>query len=351
MADGDSIQAGHITAAYTTTDVVAEQQREGLGGFGRKDFQGNVIFRVGPTNITSDGLQPDGALDGIQGAGNRGGSGLVGVGGYYDGDQSPGIGVLGFGGAPSPFSQVSSPAGVGVKGVAGGTADGVVGATNAQSKSGVFGFNALSSEKTDVAGYGVFGRCDTVGGAGVAAESQYGVGSRSHSAENDGVVGLSDASGKSGVFGFNTNTKQQGTGYGVFGRCDASNGAGVEAESGHGVGVRGHSRLNDAVVGLSDANSRSGVYGFNSSPKGVAFGVFGRADSAGGAGVAGASENGYGGSFRGGQAPMRLEPSTSVGAPTTGNRLTGEFYVESLGDLYFCKTAGNGTAAKWVKLA
>jgi hypothetical protein len=134
MSDGDSIQAGHITTAYTTTDVVAEQQREGLGGFGRKDFQGNVIFSVGPTNITSDGLQPDGALDGIQGAGNRGGSGLVGVGGYFVGDQSSGIGVLGFGGPPSPFSQVLSPAGVGVKGVAGGEADGVVGATNAQSK-------------------------------------------------------------------------------------------------------------------------------------------------------------------------------------------------------------------------
>src|SRR5580692_804278 len=79
MSDGDSIQAGHITTAYTTTDVVAEQQREGLGGFGRKDFQGNVIFSVGPTNITSDGLQPDGALDGIQGAGNRGGGRRRGV--------------------------------------------------------------------------------------------------------------------------------------------------------------------------------------------------------------------------------------------------------------------------------
>jgi hypothetical protein len=42
----------------------------------------------------------------------------------------------------------------------------------------------------------------------------------SHSADNDGVVGLSDAENKSGVFGFNT--KQQGTGYGVFGRCDAT---------------------------------------------------------------------------------------------------------------------------------
>jgi len=90
--------------------------------------------------------------------------------------------VLGIGGPANPLSQVSKPAGVGVKGIAGGTADGVVGTSNAQSKSGVFGFNSLSSTKTDVAGYGVFGRCDTVGGA---AESKHGVGSWSHSAENE----------------------------------------------------------------------------------------------------------------------------------------------------------------------
>jgi hypothetical protein len=349
MSDGDSIQAGQITTASTTTDVVGEQKRVGFGGFGRQDFNGSVIFRVGPTNNDSDRLEPDKALDGIQGAGNSGGSGVVGVGAYYVDDAHPGIGVLGFGGPPNPFSQVSNPAGVGVKGVAGGIADGVVGATNAQSKSGVFGFNALSSEKTDVAGYGVFGLCDTVGGVGVVGESKNGIGSRGHSAENNGVVGVSDADGKSGVFGFNT--KQQGGGYGVFGRCDASNGAGVEAESGHGVGVRGHSGLNDAIVGLSDANSRSGMYGFNSSPEGVAFGVFGRADSATGAGVAGASENGYGGSFRGGQAPLRLEPSRTAGVPQSGDRLTGEFYVDSLGDLYFCKVGGSAAVAEWVKLA
>ena len=130
-----------------------------------------------------------------------------------------------------------------------------------------------------------------------------------------------------------------------------SNGAGVEAESSHGVGVRGHSRLNDAVVGLSDANSRSGVYGFNSRPEGVAYGVFGRVDSARGAGVAGVSENGYGGSFRGGQAPLRLEPSSSPGVPQSGDRLAGEFYVDSLGDLYFCKVGGGAAVAKWIKLA
>jgi hypothetical protein len=341
MSDGDSITIGKVTSAYTTTDVAAELYKE-------ESFAGDVIFRVGPNN-TTDGHQPDTTLVGIQGAGYYGGSGLVGIGGAYFSDQALGVGVLGFGGPRNPLSQVTDPAGVGVKGVAGGLADGVVGTSDAPSKSGVFGFNSLSSTHMDIAGYGVFGLCDTVGGAGVAGESKNGIGSRGHSAENNGVVGLSDAENKSGVFGFNS--KQQGAGYGVFGRCDASNGAGVEAESGHGVGVRGHSRLNDAIVGLSDANSKSGVYGFNSSPKGVAYGVFGRADSAGGAGVAGASENGYGGRFRGGQAPLRLEPSTSSGAPTAGNRLPGEFYVDSLGDLYFCKTGGNGAAAKWVKLA
>jgi hypothetical protein len=344
--DGDSIKAGQITTAYTTTDVVAEQQKE---HFTTVDFNGPVIFRVGPTNITSSGLQPGVTLDGIQGAGNFGGSGVVGVGAYYISDAHAGIGVLGFGGPPSPFAQASGTAGVGVKGIAGGEADGVVGISNAQSKSGVFGFNSFSSFKPNEAGYGVFGRCDTVGGAGVAAESQFGVGSRSHSAKNDGVVGLSDAENRSGVFGFNT--LQQGAAYGVFGRCDAGPGAGVEAESAHGVGVRGHSGSNDAIVGLSDANSRSGVYGFNSSPEGVAYGVFGRADSASGAAVAGASENGYGGSFRGGQAPLRLEPASTPGVPQSGDRLTGEFYVDSLGDLYFCKAGGDAAVAKWVKLA
>jgi hypothetical protein len=346
MSDGDSIQAGKITTAQSTTDLVAEQ---GIDGFSRNDFTGSVILRVGPTNNPTDQLVPFRTLDGIQGAGNSGGSGLVGLGGQFANDESSGVGVLGVGGPPNSLSQGSHPAGVGVKGVAGGAADGVVGTSNAQSKSGVFGFNFLSSTNLDVAGYGVFGLCNTVGGVGVAGESEDGIGFRGHSTGNNGVVGLSDAENKSGVFGFNT--KQQGIGYGVFGRCDASKGAGVEAESGQGVGVPGHSGLNDAIVGLSDANLRSGVYGFNSSPRGVAFGVFGRADSAGGAGVAGASESGYGGSFRGGHAPMRLQPSGSQGAPTAGDRLTGEFYVDSAGDLYFCKTGGIGTAAKWVKLA
>jgi hypothetical protein len=33
-----------------------------------------------------------------------------------------------------------------------------------------------------------------------------------------------------------------------------------------------------------------------------------------------------------------------------GAHLTGELFVDSLGDLYFCKTGGVGPAALWVKL-
>lgn len=79
MANGDSIQAGHITTAYSTTDLVAEQERK---PFGTKAFVGDVIFRVGPTNNATNGLMPDTTLDGVQGAGNQGGSGLVGRGGF-----------------------------------------------------------------------------------------------------------------------------------------------------------------------------------------------------------------------------------------------------------------------------
>jgi hypothetical protein len=167
MSDGDSIQAGHITTAYSTTDLVAEQERK---TFGTKAFVGDVIFRVGPTDNATNGLMPDTTLDGVQGAGNQGGSGLIGTGGFYVSDQFSGVGVLGVGGPPNPFSQVSNSAGVGIKGVAGGAADGIVGTSDAQSKSGVFGFNSLSSTHTDIAGYGVFGLCNTVGGVGVASD-------------------------------------------------------------------------------------------------------------------------------------------------------------------------------------
>jgi hypothetical protein len=340
MATGDSLTAGKITTASSTTDLVATFRFE---NFHPHEFTGTVIFRVGPSNIS--GQTPETRLDGIQGLGLYGGTGVLGLGGQSMNPKASGVGVLGIGGQPFDPTQ----GGVGVQGIAGGTADGVVGITEARSRSGVFGFNSLALQRPDVASFGVFGRCDTAGGAGVGAESAFGVGARAHSGGNDGVVGLSDGASKSGVFGFNS--REAGAGNGVFGRCDADEGAGVGGESSLGVGVRGHSRYNDAVVGLCDAKARSGVYGFNSNESARAFGVFGRCNSAQGVGVAGASDHGLGASFRGGLAPLRIEPATTLGAPVSGAHQVGEFFVDSAGDLFFCKVGGVGAAAKWIKLA
>ena len=58
MANGNSIKAGHITTAYSTTDLVAEQKRR-IEGLAVK-ILGSVIFRVGPTNNNTNGLSPTG---------------------------------------------------------------------------------------------------------------------------------------------------------------------------------------------------------------------------------------------------------------------------------------------------
>lgn len=345
MSTGDPLIAGKITTAYNTTDLVAETH--GVS-FRPTEFSGPVILRVGPSNNFADNRAPEVTLVGIQGLGSVGGTGVVGLGGPFRNDEATGVGVLGVGGRP--VGEIApATGGVGVQGIAGGVADGVAGVTDAHFRSGVFGFNSLALRVDNIAGFGVFGRCDTAGGAGLGGESEFGNGARAHSAENDGVVGLSDAQNRSGVYGFNS--QEDGAAFGVFGRCAAVEGAGVGADSTLGVGVSGHSQFNDGVVGLADAHSRSGVLGVNTTSSGPAFGVFGRADSAEGVGVAGASERGYGASFRGGLAPLRIEPSHAAGPPTTGAHQVGEFFVDNAGDLFFCKVGGTGPAAKWVKLA
>ena len=114
-------------------------------------------------------------------------------------------------------------------GIASRVADGVVGVSDAEARSGVFGFNSLAQGAQNIIAVEVFGRCDAPGGAIGGRQSSLGVGARAHSARNDGVVGLSDAHFKSGVFGFNS-TAQAALNipaYGVFGRCDTAAGAGV----------------------------------------------------------------------------------------------------------------------------
>jgi hypothetical protein len=168
------------------------------------------------------------------------------------------------------------------------------------------------------------------------------------SSQDDGVRGEALAVGKSGVFGFNTaDTSEQAFGVsgtckstnptsaGVFGFADSANGVGGNSDNGN--GVSGHSALNDGVSGVSDANGKSGVFGFNTNPSGAVFGVSGAVNSADGAGVNGFSDLGYGGHLRGGRAPLHLEPANTPGRPTTGDHQRGELFVDSNGDLFYCR--------------
>lgn len=76
--------------------------------------------------------------------------------------------------------------------------------------------------------------------------------------------------------------------------------------------------------------------------------LYGRNDAAGGSGVIGYSGNGIGGTFAGGGAPLRLQPASAEGAPTTGNHQQGELYVDSSGTLWLC--TADVAPGSWVEV-
>jgi hypothetical protein len=195
------------------------------------------------------------------------------------------------------------------------------------------------------------------------------VGVQGESDGNDGVAGGSEAEGRSGVFGHNTRTEGL-AGNGVFGWCDGPNGSGVQGVSKdglgvkgvstNGVGVNGVSSYGDGVLGDANSHARSGVYGRNLYSTGrdelvrpgaelSTYGVTGQADDVSGVGVHGISRHGCGATFQGGRAPLRLLPAETAGAPASGNHEVGELFVDSHGDLFFCKVTG--TPGTWVKIA
>jgi hypothetical protein len=127
MSSGDDIEAGRVTTAESTTDILGAIPSER-----DVDFNGSVILRVAPQ---PGDLQPNITLDGIHGVGNNGavagpvalpggngvvgfggpnqGTGIVGLGG--GGNGSGGIGVHGIGGSQiGPSFSPSDPPGVGV---------------------------------------------------------------------------------------------------------------------------------------------------------------------------------------------------------------------------------------------
>jgi hypothetical protein len=268
------------------------------------DVPGVGVFGAGQNFGVFGKGTPGGGIAGVFGQHNRGGVGTMGA------AMRGGTGVVGASvgslGNPLHFAQVEDPA--------------------------------------DGSGTGVFGTSG--GGAGVRGTSREGNGVIGTSQSGDGVVGGSDAKAKSGVFGFNT--QQTGAAFGVSGASGSPDGAGVNGFSDPGIGVRGASKTNDGVVGSSSVELKSGVFGFNTQQTGAAFGVSGSSDSPDGAGVHGISDQGYGGHFRGGRAPLRLVPATAPGHPTNGKHKRGELFVDSNGDLFFCKDGG--TPGDWFRV-
>jgi hypothetical protein len=258
MSSGNDIQSGRNTTGESTTILIADTTDDDPP----VDFNGNTIFIAGPR---ADAQTPFHTIDGIVGlgwngsveSGSQGGTGVIGAGGPTQGNGvaglggatgngnggtgvlgfggqgtsfgfapiNPGTGVFGQGGGVDPFSPPPVPGAPGVMGVAGATADGVVGNSNASNKSGVFGFNGQNSDTA----FGVFGRCDSSTGAGVGAFNQNGV----------GVLGLSGNAPGLGRFG-------------VAGLVEGANLPGVER-----AGVIGVTSNDIGVWGMIDPSNPS----------------------------------------------------------------------------------------------
>jgi hypothetical protein len=63
------------------------------------------------------------------------------------------------------------------------------------------------------------------------------------------------------------------------------------------------------------------------------------------------AEGTIGAELSGTSAPLRLDPASTPGAPTSGSHKRGELYVDSNGDLFYCKADGAaGTPGTWLKV-
>ena len=121
-------------------------------------------------------------------------------------------------------------------------------------------------------------------------------------------------------------------------------GTGVFGTSVDGTGVAG-SGSGQFGVGVSCSGTLNGLQA--SSPNGN--GVYASANGKG-VGVIANSDDGLGGEFHEGKAPIRLAPATTAGAPnaTTGAHKRGELYVDANGQLFFCTV--DGTPGTWKRV-
>jgi hypothetical protein len=149
-----------------------------------------------------------------------------------------------------------------------------------------------------------------------------------------------------GLVATGTGYGMQGTGRdfaGVFGDStgDAAGVSGYHrSDSPRGLGVGGFASAGQGVSGVSGTGV--GVIGTLGEPSNAPLTVH--------AGVVGQSfvPSGVGGSFEGTRAALRLVPSGTAGAPTTGEHDAGEMVVDNTGQLYLCRQ--NGTPGTWIPI-
>jgi hypothetical protein len=207
-------------------------------------------------------------------------------------------------------------------------------------------------------GIGVKG--DSFNKIGVQGNSFHGIGVQAHS-ETDigldasgGLIAISAGSspnpnnpsaipaGSIGVVADRVETGVNATGVKTGVRGFSNNGHGVEAQSSHGNALvaQANTQAGTFVAGVQAIGDEAVV------ARGTTIGLD---VTANGSAVAAVSNNGVGGDFSGKEAPIRLGAASTPGAPTSGVHHRGELYVDSNGDLFYCKA--DGTPGTWKKVS
>lgn len=302
------------TGVYATSDsgnAVYATSSNGIGVWGSSTNEAGILGTssngVGVNGTSNSGPGVYGASGGPDLTFSSGGTGVVGTGSAVGVHGRSRTGKAVYADATQDCGEVGCTPGTGY-GVYAAADQGIAVYASSNTGAAIQAQNASSSQSTinafNTGGNNALYANATKGGIGVYASSD----------TADGIQGHTGGSGNSGVAGFNT-----------------SAGNGVHGQSVGGHGVSGISNGNAAGV---SGSGTTGVYGSGTSLNGgPSFGVSGVATNPNGRGV-------Y---AQGSAAAVQLVPSGAA-HPVSGQ--IGDLFVDSLGNLWFCK---GGTT--WKQLA
>jgi hypothetical protein len=266
------------------------------------------------TAVTGVGAGVYGQSDSTAGLGMRGFASAVSgatAGGYFESVSTTGYGVFGYASASSGINHggafyTNSTDGSGAYGyaaAASGTTYGLAGKSESTSGRGVYGVAAAATGTT----YGGYFSASSPAGYGVYAEN-VGVGIAGRSTAADGIVGESEISGRSGVYGYTDTSGAYGGYFTSWVNTGASNGVVGLSHSDAGIGTMGiadsatgttyggrFSASSPAGYGIYADNVGTGIYGHSTSSDGVS-GQTSFADKAGVYGTT-VTPGAYGGKF------------------------------------------------------